>query len=268
MKKYLKAGAFLLAVVLLAGVLYLTNMLTGYPVSYYVVKHSLNTYMDEHYADTDFVAEKPEHSIKLGGFTVWVNSPSSPDTRFMMKFNSDGSLDYDSYNTDVKSGYNTALRLSRQYNKLCETVFNSAKFPFDAACAASFESAIYADQEEREEPGAHPERWNIQELQLDAEYDISKLSGQYGTVTLTVTTDDVTLKTAETSLLELRRIMEDANIPFCSVDLWVLSANKNENGNPTNTLHILNFAWDDIYAEDLEERAQNALEATTAYYGR
>lgn len=261
MKKTIKAGAFLLALLLLAGIVYLADTLTGYPVSYFVVKHSLNSYMNEHYADTDFVAENPEHSIKLGGFTVWVNSPSSPDSTFMIHFKSDGSFDYDTYDTDVTARYNTAQRLSRQYNKLCETVVRSAAFPYPAVCSGTFDDAIYGGNEERDERKTYPEHWNTRELQLDADYNISEFSGRYGTVVLNVTADDVSLKTAETSLLELRRIMEDANIPFCAVDLWVDSTNQDELGNPIKTLHILDFGWDDTKPEVISERLQAAFDA-------
>ncbi len=266
MKKYWKVGAFLLAMALLGGLVSLINTLTGYPFSYFVVKHSLDTYMEEHYADTDFVVGKPEHSLKLGGFTVEVHSPSSPDTHFSMHFYMDGSLDYDGYDTHVKSGFNTAKRLSSQYKELCKTIFDSANFPFDATCEGSFEDAMSGDKAVLEEPGSYPEQWEMQALKPDASYDIFQLSGSYGTIILTVTTDAVTLQTAENALLELRRIMEQANLPFQSVELWLLSSALNDHGTPAETMHILNVPWEDIRPEGCTEALQRALDATTAYY--
>ncbi len=104
-------------------------------------------------------------------------------------------------------------------------------------------------------------------MQIDGEYDISELSPEYGTITLEVKTDAVTLETAATSLLELRRIMEEAQLPFCSVELWVFPLAQKEKENLTEPLHILNFGWADIVADGLEEKPQQALENTYAYYG-
>lgn len=266
MKKWLKVGAFVLAMALLAGVVYVTNVLTGYPVSYFVVKHSVNDYMEAHYSDTDFVATNPCHVFKLGKFLVDVSSPSSLDSHFSLEFDADGSLLYDGYETKVTSGWNTAMRLSNQYYELCRTVMECATVPFEVECSGGMESSINGGKAQREEPGTYPEPWNIKELVLDEPYDIAPLSGKYGTIILTVTTDEVTLETAETSLLELRRIMEQANLPFCSVELWVQSKEQNADENPAETMHILNFSWDDIYEDGMAERVQSALDATTDFY--
>lgn len=266
MKKWLKVGAFLLAMGLLAGVVYVTDVLTGFPVSYFRVNHSLHTYLEEHYSDTDFVATNPSHVFKLGRFVVDVSSPSSPDSHFSLEFDAAGNLLYDGYESKVTSGWNTAMRLSDQYYKLCRTVMESAAFPFEVECEGRMEAAINGGKAQREEPGTYPEPWNIKELELDGSYDLSQLSGKYGTIILTVTTDEVTLETAETSLLELRRIMEQANLPFCSAELWIKSTEQNEDENSVETMHILNFGWDDIYEEGLEVRMQSALDATTEHY--
>lgn len=266
MKKSLKIGALILALALLAGVVYITNLLTGYPISYFIVQHSAKNYMAEHYKNTDYTAEKPRYAIKLGGFMVDVHSPSSQDTSFTLQFDLYGDLTYNSYEVEVASGQNTAARLSHQYNELCKTILVSAKFPFDATCKASFDPAFYGTKDDTNEPGTHPERWDTHELKLDAEYDLFQLSGKYGTLLLNVTADEVTAETMETILLELRRVMETANLPFCSVELWVESREQNEWDIPTKTLHIFNFGWDDIYKEGLEERVQSALKATEDYY--
>ena len=140
MKKWLKVGAFVLAMALLAGVVYVTDVLMGFPVSYFRVKQSLHTYLEEYYSDTDFVATNPHHVFKLGRFMVDVSSPSSPDSHFFLEFDADGSLLYDSYESKVTSGWNTAMRLSDQYDKLCRTVMESAAFPFEVECSGGMES--------------------------------------------------------------------------------------------------------------------------------
>lgn len=266
MKKYLKAGAFVLSLALAAWFIYLVDMFTGYPVSYFIVKDALDTYMEETYAGTDFIADKPHRVIKLGGFLVDVHSPSSQDSSFRIQMNCDGTIESDTYESNVKSGINTAMRLSHEYQELTRTIFESAVFPFEATCSGSFENAISGNSEVLNEPGTYPDKWDVKELVLDQKYDISQLSGQYGSLYLNVTTDDVSVGTAAEALLELRNIMEKSNLPFKSVDLWVCSQEQDPSEKPKETIHILNFGWDDIHEDGLEDRVQNAIHATNAHY--
>ena len=268
MKKYLKVGAFVLSLALTAWIIYLTDIFTGYPISYFVVKNASNKYIEENYQGTDFIADKPEHSIKLGGFTVYVSSPSSADSHFSLKFDNRGNLQFDSYESDVVLRGNTAMRLSNEYKKLSRAVFESSAFPFESTFSADFQDAISGESEARMCPGTYPCKWDIKELVLDKEYDISQLSGEYGSINLHVTSDSVSVKTAAQSLLEIKKIMEKANLPFKSVELWVLSKGKNEYERPKESIHILNFGWDDIYSENLEERIQDAIDETNKFYNK
>lgn len=96
-RQALKIAAVITALLLLAGVVSLTNLFTGYPVDYFVVNHAVQNYMEETYGETDFVAGKPERALKLGGFLVEVTSLSRPEVRFTLHFYVDGTLWEDGY---------------------------------------------------------------------------------------------------------------------------------------------------------------------------
>ena len=60
--------------------------------------------------------------------------------------------------------------------------------------------------------------------------------------------------------------MENANLPFKSVELWILSEETDEYDRAKERIHILNFGWDEIYEDGLADRVQEAIDATEAYY--
>ena len=268
MKKYLKIGAFVAALLLIGLLVYIVDLFTGYPVSYFRVQHVAEQYVEESYSGKDYVLSKPSYSLKLGGFDMKAFMPNTTDNHFSIGFYRDGTLKYDTYEQDILNKANTAMRLSNDYSSKVRDVFETGDFPFAADINGSFASAIARDKEQQNEPGTYPDKWDIQELILDRQYDISELSSQYGTVFLNVTSRDVSVKTTSESLLRIKAIMEQNNLPFKSVELWVLSEKTDDLGNPAEQLHILNFGWDDIYEEGLEERVKEAVSATESYYNK
>ena len=268
MKKYLKVGAFLAALLLIGFLVYIVDFFTGYPVSYLRVQHVAGQYMKENYSGMDYVLSKPSYSLKLGGFDMDASIPNTIDNHFSISFYRDGTLKSDTYEQDVLNKVNTAIRLSGDYSSKVRNIFENSDFPFAADTNGSFEPAIAGDKEQRNVPGIYPEKWDTQELVLDGEYDVSELSSQYGAVILSVTSRDVSIQTATASLLKLKTIMEQNNLPFKSVELWVLSEKTDDLGNPAEQLHILNFGWDDIYEEGLAERVKEAVAETESYYNK
>lgn len=266
MKKYLKVGAFCLSLLLIGWLIYVIDFFTGYPVSYFRVQHAVGQYMEENYPDTDYMTSKPSYSLKLGGFQIEVSSPDSMDHHFSISFDHKGNLKYDTYEESVLEKITTASRLSDEYKTLSRDVFEKSDFPFAADFNGSFDEAIAGGKEQRDEPGTYPSKWNTKELIFDKDYDISQLSGQYGTVCLRVTSRDVSIRTASESLLRLKGIMENANLPFNSVELWILSEETDEYDRAKERIHILNFGWDEIYEDGLADRVQEAIDATEAYY--
>ena len=265
MKKSLKIAAYILALVLIIFLVYLADIFTGYPVSYFRVKNVLDDYMQEHYSGTDFVAEKLTYSLKLGGFNADVYSPSSIDSNFSIGFYNDGTFKYDTYETNVKSGMNTAMRLSGEYNESARKIFDEAEFPFEVLLSGElcidhgFEAGL---------PGTKIENIIPEELEKDKNYDIAELSKEHGKLYLRVYSDDVNVETAAASLLKIKEIMDKAELPFKAVHLEICSGDKDENDNPKKTMQIINFGWDDIWEDGLSERIELAVKETEDYYNR
>ncbi len=85
-----KILAIVLACVLLWGLIYLTNELTGYPFGYFRVKQAAGEYLEKTYPDRDYKIDRIEHRIKPGGFFLDVVSPGDPSVHFTLHFYSDG----------------------------------------------------------------------------------------------------------------------------------------------------------------------------------
>lgn len=264
-KKVLKIAAVLTACLLLAGVLCVTNTITGYPVDYFVVNHALKEYMKENYGETDFVAGKPERMLKLGGFWVDVTSPSSPDTHFSLRFHCDGTLWQDSYAEDVENRGNVLWRLSQEYNTRCQELLEQSDFAASMFCNGSLLEAADENQYQGK-PGTYPLPLDPSQLKLDTSYDIPTLSAKHGMLYLHVESDSPTAETAAQALLDIRQVMEDGGLPFRCVELWVCLPDAWKVTGPKNGLHILNFGWDDIHEDGMLERTAAALEATTAFF--
>lgn len=265
-KRVLKILAVVAALLLSAGVVYLTNEVTGCPISYFVVNHAVQQYMEETYGETDFVAGKPKRAIKLGGFIVEVHSPSSQDTHFTLHVHQDGTIWEDGYAQSVSDGSNTAMRLSREYNALCAQALADSSFPDPASCGGSLMEAVAEHHEKSDEPGVHPEPMNPLTLALDAEGDIGALSAKHGKLTLCVESEAVTVETASKSLLAIRQIMEEKQLPFHCVELWINAPEDQQAGDSPAALHILNFGWDEIREEGMLERTTAAWKATESYF--
>ena len=268
MKKNLKIGICALALALLAGLVYLVNLFTGYPVSYFLVQNAANRHLAKTYPYTDFVAKKPEYSLKRGGFLVQGTSPTSQDSHFSLTYDLGAHLQNDTYEKQVTSGLNTALRLSQEYSQLAKLVLSNALFPFDVSGNASFESAISGDSQLLEEPGTPPDQWDFGLLIPDQEYKLADLAARYGILYLDVTAEEVSAQTAAAALLKAKEVLEMTDVPFFCAEIWVHTPQQSDGGTRAKELHLMNFAWDDIYEDGMVDRVQAALEETAAYYGR
>lgn len=89
-KKVWKLLAIVLACVLLWGLIYLTNEITGYPFGYFTAKHAASEYLEETYPNKDYKIDHVERLLKLGGFSLDVVSPSDPSVHFSLHFYCDG----------------------------------------------------------------------------------------------------------------------------------------------------------------------------------
>lgn len=271
-KRLKKIAALLVALALLGGLLFFANALVGNPLSRLLAAHQAKSYLAEHYAGMDFQTDKPFYSFKDGYYYVDVTSPSSQDSHFTLRYGWRGDLQYDNYEDMVLSGENTARRLDDEYFTRCKAILEAPTFPYPASIAFGSLARVYDPRElglNTDEPGTPPEPMKLWELELDGEYDLTALGRVHGELTLYVSSEERTPAKAAEVLLETKRQMEAAGLPFAAID-FTLEPPRNEDDTPGQgkSLDILNFPQSSIMEEGLEERIERATQEARDYYAR
>lgn len=251
----------IVGIAVLFAVVYFVNLMTGYPFSQFIAQHSVEKHMEEHYADTDFQAEKPRRVLKLGGFWSIVTSPSHPEISFSLHLSSDGKMLEDNYQS-------WAHRISSVYASRCSDILLNTQ-PTETfrlfSFSGTFQDALDQNRAISALPGTLPDPLDADSLSIDEPYDLAELGARHGRVELDVISDEVTPEIAAQALLEVREMFEAENLPFRCVHLWLRDTKSNAY---EDTIELYNFAWDDIYEEGLCERVQDAIDDAKDYNRR
>ena len=263
-KKLLKIGAFILAALLIAGVVIFANGLIGNPISKALAQRAAQKYVAETYANTDYELGEVSYSFKDGYYYASVSSPSSIDTHFALAFNSFGKLRFDYFEDYVTSGFNTVRRVEDDYRKAAETVFNSRSFPYDAYIA--YGELVYVSDEYKDAPEVPDYAIITSELTPDAYYNTSEMGARAGKLTVYIYDDTVTAARLAEILLDIRASFDEASLGFRAIDC-VLEYTRAEDGSyEDGRVEVMDFAYGDIYKEGLTERVEKSNQAAKEYY--
>lgn len=260
-RKYLKAAAFAAAIFLMGALLFFIDAFVGNPISKIRAQREAQKYMQEHYADTDFVAKPAQYNFKDGHYFVKVTSPGSIDTHFYLDFSRKGDFFYDSYKSNVLSKWNTHQRLEDEYREMTKAVLEKEDFPYTVDIG--FGTLIMYTEDE---PGVQG-KVEQEKLEIDKIYDIRKLGAESGEIVLYIEDKKVDSKRAAEILLDIKKCFDKENVPFLSMD-FVLESPKVEGQKWENRerVQILNFPYADIYAEGLAQRVEKAARETQEYF--
>ena len=266
-KKILKVIALVIALALLGGLGWFANGLVGNPVSRWLANRALNAYMEAHYAHMDLYPERFGFDFKSGGYFAYVRSETSQDTAFYIDMDMLGHVTYDSYDTWVTSKLNTERRVQEQYRELVDSILESPDFPYESNIMGGelefeqdWEVGDYRD---------HSHAIPREELVMDKEYSLNEvldLGKRAGILTVYVMEDTVTLERAAQIMLDIRKIFDEAGIPFFRLD-FVLQYPRPEEGEPWPEGDVrADILYEDLYEEGLEDRIQESHDAIYAWF--
>jgi hypothetical protein len=259
----MKIFAALIALALIAFILFFANGLVGNPVSKFMANNSAKKYVETNYHNRDFKVGSASYNFKSGGYHVAVTSPSSRDTHFSISISMGGKVYNDSYSS-VTSGWNTYYRLETEYRKLVDTLFKSPNFPI--AGEIDFGSIKIAEVELNGGVGANY-GIDMSTLILDHEYDIYDIAKEAGEIVFYAVDDVVTIERASKIILQLRREFDRANIPFYGLDFVLQKPKTTDKPRPADEqIYIQGFLYSDIYEEDMELRVEKAYHELDEYY--
>lgn len=268
MKKYIKLFFRILLVAILLVVAYFYIAFFGNPVSKILCKNSAEKYVAENYPDCHI--ENVAYNFKDGNYFANIQKEGSVDTNFFVYTDWLGNIGYDSYESYVTSGHNTANRMMMEYRDLLrdtikqEDVDYTLDIFYGDILNEYYGKEFYNGDSEK---GAY---MPVEEIVLDKQYDYTDISYKYGYVCLYAEDEDVSLSRAAEILLDVKSRLDSQNIGFYCID-FVLSLPRKEDGTPNDDetrINIDYFLWGDIYADGLEERIQTAHDELTAYYAK
>ena len=261
-KRIGKVIAIVVAVAVLAGVIWLALGFLGNPVSALLARRGLNQYMEQTYPNIELNVERFGYNFKTVGYYAYVVEEHSPDTAFYINLDMLGHVKYDSFDTWVTDRMNTEQRVQEQYRILVDSILDSADFSY-ASDIKGGELEFGQDWEwgdNRDHSYAIPR----EELILDKEYtqeEILDFGKRAGILTVYVMEDTVTPERAAQIMLHIRELFDKAAVPFYRMD-FVLRYPKPEDGSPWRDEDVrAELIYEDIRAEGLTERIQTSHDA-------
>ncbi len=262
MKKILKWTALALALALAGFLLYVYNGMAGNPVSAFLAQRSGKAYLEEHFPDTDYLIERTSYNFKNGFYHVYIQSPSSPDSAFILFSDWLGQIQMDNYDYRVQRRGNTAERLDAQYRQAVKAVLDDPQFPYEIDIGYGSLEFSWDEAEQA------PDRLIPEALELDREYDIHELGAQAGRLVLYVYQEELSAQKAAEILLDIRQRMDDAGVRFYIMDFILRTPKDEENPGNWESLDLRNLLYADIGGEDFLTTVEDTIAATQEYYER
>lgn len=264
-KLFLRVLAGLAGAGIVVFILVFAVALLGNPLSPLLIHWQAGRYLDKTYPYMELEREWPQYSFKTGGYYVHVQQPGSKDVHFSLDYSTFGKLQYDSYESEVLNGASTLARLDRKYRALGDEVLESPHFPWESDIAFV---TLRADDPVDPPPGSGY-GLDMDTLQLDGQYDVSKMGAEHGELVLYVDCDEVSAAQAAEVLLDVKERFNQAGVGVYAVSLVVRQTPAGETRDPdAPEFHTANFRWEDIYPEGLEERLEENRAALDEYYAR
>ncbi len=253
--KILKIIAAVIAFAMIAGLVLFAVALLGNPITYGIVKSKAQKYVAENYAAEGYVLTDVSYSFKFGDYLAHVEKPGSEDCRFTLFYGTTGKFYRDDYESYVKNGSNVRTRLNMRYRELCDTVLESAAFPYSSDI--SFGDLIF----EGDGQDFYQTKFGLSGsiLKPDAVYDIPELGRQAGRITVDVDSEDVSPEKAAEVLLNIKKVMEQGGAPFYAINLKLEAPDG-------RYCELVNFLAADIHENGLVERVNANRQKTEELY--
>ncbi len=253
MKGIMKLLGKMIIVTLIGIILVLGNAVFGNPVSKMLVKQSSKEYIKDMYPNTDYYVDTVKYSFKSSRYYAHIKSESSEDTYFSVVYNSFGKVQYDNYEKYVSDGFNTWNRINEEYrNKVDDEI---KKLPFKI-------EHIYGEIQTLDK-GNNSLNYGLDmnNLELDKEYNIKDIGSKYGKITLYAYSEEVSYYEVSKILRETKKQLDSNDISFYTID-FKLRSSKNEDikdWQDKEAIVLEDFLYCDINEESLENKIENHI---------
>lgn len=263
-KKHLKLAALVLALAMIVGLGLFANALVGNPVSRALATRAAKKRMAEQYPS--YTLERVTYSFKDGNYHAFFTDPHQMDGDFSMAFTGVGKLLWDSYEDRVLSGENTRSRLSMEYRSMVDAALEGPSSPLPVDFGGGDLECWSREILELELDDAPDYALITDDLVPNGIYDVRALGAQAGHLVYYLQEESPSLERLAHWLLEIRRMMDEAGVPFVDIDLSLRYLRDENDRRPHSDLYVLHFPYEEIYEEGLLERVKAANADAIAYY--
>ncbi len=188
--RILKIFAGLIAIILISGILFITNAFAGNPISAKIAEKTVNQYVKENYSFLDLEVEKPIYNFKFNEYISKAKSRTSIDTKFNIYYRN-GKVHHDNYESSVLKMFNTIERFSDEYTDLAKRIIAKELGYEKNNTRVMYDKTVYENGKDA--------------LQLDMKFDKS----------LPIDTEvTIDIDAENTSLEDIARILIDAHKAF------------------------------------------------------
>ena len=223
------------------------------------VQELATVYIAEQYPGNDFEITDLYHNFKSNTFDVKIQSRSSADTHFTVKFVDDTlEVDYDSYEWAVLQRGNTRERIIRDYEAQAEAVLNT--LPGIDFVRADF--VRYSKQTSLEQYSVDLSMDSLS-LELDGQYDAAAMGWDHGTLELWFVEkpEDLHIHRLLERLREVDAAMTQAGVGYRLIEITLVDA---PDFDYTQKFYIHDILREDLYSEDPLAALQELWEAQEA----
>lgn len=263
-KKHLKMAALVAALALIVGLCLFANALVGNPVSKALATRAAKARMTAQYPT--YTLEEVNYSFKDGNYYAHLTDPNQIDGDFSMAFTGGGKLLWDSYEDRVLSGENTRSRLSMEYRAMVDAALEGPSSPLPVDFGGGDLECWSREILELELEDAPDYALITDDLVPNGIYDVRALGAQAGHLVYYLQMEEPSPERLAHWLLEIRRMMDEAGVPFVDIDLSLRYLRDENDRRPHSDLYVLHFPYEEIYEEGLLERVKAANADAIAYY--
>lgn len=245
-----RAAAMLLSLTVITAVAAMGNLLFGNPIAEGKAGVAAQAYLQGKFPEADYQIEDIAFDSKTGSYHAYVRSPGSLDICFEIGIRREGAIRYDSYESRVMTGWNTADRLDTAYRNQVRSILQKLNLHYKAEVSGSLDFAWIPYQGNSEMPQY---LLDGKPLEPDGSYDLSELSAKIGKLSVRVELDDISAEAAADILMEVKYLMEEKGLIFSQVDLLILGSEQRDQ-KERNSLYLQSFPYKDIGEQDLQQK--------------
>lgn len=233
------------------------NAVFGNPVSKRQSQKAVENYLKATYPGEPFSVHSISYSSKSTTYDAEIRSAASADTYFTICVRTDGEIVYDTYGEAVTSKNNTVERLSSAYSDWAVPVVRglNLQYTFDYTGAYIQVTPLEESPHEAVPEFAVPR----EELEIDGQYDIKAMAEKAGVLEIFAIDETVSEENAARMLLSIRKVMDEAGIPFRAVNFTLRQPPDDYDApNLDGKIYLENFPYDQLAQEDLAQRIADA----------